>query len=59
MGRVAEEVAGGDSASFVVLDVARTLVDLLDLADCRYEPASGPSGRPVLRHVVLQRHHAR
>lgn len=50
MGRVAEEVAGGDSASFVVLDVARTLVELLDLADCRYEPASSASGRPVLRH---------
>jgi hypothetical protein len=50
MGRVAEQVAGGDSASFVVLDVARTLVELLDLADCRYEPASGASGRPVLLH---------
>jgi hypothetical protein len=50
MGRVAEQVAGGDSASFVVLDVALALVDLLDLRDCRYEPASGESGRPVLRH---------
>lgn len=50
LGRVAEQVAGGDSADFVVLDVARALVELLDLRDCRYEPASGESGRPVLRH---------
>jgi hypothetical protein len=50
MGRVAEQVAGGDSASFVVLDVARTLVELLDLEDCRYEPGGVPTGRPVLRH---------
>jgi len=50
MGRVAEQVAGGDSASFVVLDVARTLVELLDLDDCRYESGTRPTGRPVLRH---------
>jgi hypothetical protein len=50
VGRVAEQVAGGDSASFVVLDVARALVELLDLADCRYEPGDRPSGLPALRH---------
>jgi hypothetical protein len=51
MGRVAEQVAGGDSASFVVLDVARALIELLDLRDCRYERSSGGvTGRPVLQH---------
>lgn len=51
MGRVAEQVAGGDSASFVVLDVARALVELFDLADCRFEHAAGGvTGRPVLLH---------
>ena len=47
MSRVAEQVADGDSASFIVLDVARALVELLDLGDCRYEPTPGPSGRPL------------
>jgi hypothetical protein len=51
MGRVAEQVAGGDSASFVVLDVARALIELLDLDDCRFEHAAGGvTGRPVLLH---------
>ena len=50
MSRVAEQVADGDSASFIVIDVARALVELLDLGDCRYEPTPGPSGRPVLLH---------
>jgi hypothetical protein len=51
VGRVAGEVAGGDSASFIQIDVARSLVDLLDLQDCRYEAAPcQASGRPVLEH---------
>jgi hypothetical protein len=51
VGRVAEEVAGGDPAAFIQIDVARSLVDLLDLRDCRYESAPcGPSRRPVLSH---------
>jgi len=51
---MAEQVAAGDSASFVTLDVARALVDLLGLRDCRYETyteaVSAGSPRPVLRH---------
>lgn len=53
MSRVAELVAGGDSASFVVLDVARALVELLGLRDCRYEPGVGSGLRPALRHGEL------
>ncbi|HET6954076.1 MAG TPA: DUF4118 domain-containing protein [Acidimicrobiales bacterium] len=49
VGRVAGEVAGGDSASFIQIDVARSLVELLDLRDCRYESAPcAASRRPVL-----------
>ena len=51
MNRAAEQVAGGDSASFVVLDVARALVELLGLRDCRYEAGPGSGVRPVLRHA--------
>jgi len=51
VGRLSEEVACGDSASFIRIDVARTLVELLDLRDCRYETAPYlPSTRPVLQH---------
>lgn len=51
VGRLSEEVACGDSASFIQLDVARTLVELLNLRDCRYEAAPFLRGtRPVLEH---------
>jgi hypothetical protein len=39
VGRVAHEVAEGDDPEFIVLDLARTLVDLLELDDCRFEAA--------------------
>jgi hypothetical protein len=54
LAQMAEQVAAGDSASFVTLDVARALIDLLSLRDCRYETfaeaISAGSPRPVLRH---------
>jgi hypothetical protein len=51
VGRVAQEVADGDDAEFILLDVARTLVELLDLSDCRYETAPlADSPRATLRH---------
>jgi hypothetical protein len=59
MSQVAEQVAGGDSASFVVLDVARALVELLDLRDCRYARGPGDGTRPALRHGELHLHGAR
>lgn len=39
VGRVAGEIADGDMAGLVVLDVARSLVELLALQDCRFERA--------------------
>jgi hypothetical protein len=39
IGRVAEDIAEGDPADFVLLDVARSLVELFGLTDCRYEVA--------------------
>lgn len=51
VGRVAQVVAEGDDAEFVLLDVARLLVELLDLDDCRYEtPPLAGSSRPTLVH---------
>jgi hypothetical protein len=54
VGLVAEQVAAGDSGAFVLLDVARTLTELLDLSDCRFETReearSAGATRPVLRH---------
>lgn len=47
--RVAAEIAEGDAAGLVMLDIARSLVELLRLRDCRFEldpPAIGE--RPVL-----------
>jgi hypothetical protein len=37
LGRVAAEIADGDTGGLVVLDVARSLVDVLRLGDCRFE----------------------
>jgi hypothetical protein len=37
VGRVAGEIADGDTAGLVVLDVARSLVELLRLRDCEFE----------------------
>jgi hypothetical protein len=46
---VAHEVAEGDGAEFIVIDVARSLVELLDLRDCRYETAPlAEDARPTL-----------
>jgi hypothetical protein len=39
----------GPDATLVELDIARALVELLGLRDCRYEPGDRPSGLPVLR----------
>jgi hypothetical protein len=56
--RVAADIAGGDDAGLVVLDVARGLVELLDLKDCSFElsrsespsrPELVPPGEMVLR----------
>lgn len=54
LGRVAGEIADGDTAGLVVLDVARTLVELLDLGDCEFQVApfaDFPDGRerPTMR----------
>ena len=49
IGRVAEDLADGDAAGLVLLDIARGLVDLLKLRDCRFELAPlEPSTRPSL-----------
>jgi hypothetical protein len=51
VGRVAADIAEGDDAGLVVLDVARALVDVLDLRDCSFEPLPlAPAARPVLLH---------
>jgi hypothetical protein len=50
--RVAAGIAAGDAAGLVVLDVARALVDLLDLRDCSFERAPfAPGARAVLVHT--------
>jgi hypothetical protein len=50
--RVAAGIAEGDDAGLVVLDVARALVDVLDLRDCSFElaPFAGEE-RAVLAHT--------
>jgi hypothetical protein len=51
IGRVASDIAEGDAAGLVVLDIARGLVELLALRDCRFEIAPlSPGARPVLLH---------
>ena len=49
--RVAEDIADGDDAGLVVLDVARTLVEVLALKDCWFEvpPLTG-APKAVLVH---------
>jgi hypothetical protein len=50
--RVAADIAEGDDAGLVVLDVARALVDVLDLRDCSFEGAPlAPGTCPVLMHT--------
>jgi hypothetical protein len=50
VGRVAGEIADGDMAGLVVLDVARSLVEVLGLSDCEFQvpPLDNPQ-RPCLR----------
>ena len=43
---IAELVAGGEPAEFVVMAVANELQDLLALEDCRYDPKMGPDAKP-------------
>jgi len=48
--RVAGEIADGDITGLVVLDVARSLVELLDLRDCEFQlPPLADDGKPCLR----------
>jgi hypothetical protein len=53
---VAGEIADGDMAGLVVLDVARSLVELLDLQDCRFEraPFAGAPRPCLIRGGQLQ-----
>lgn len=44
---VAEMVAAGEPADFVVMAVATELRDLLDLTDCRYDPDAEPDAKPL------------
>jgi K+-sensing histidine kinase KdpD len=44
---VAELVAAGEPADFVVMAVATELRDLLDLADCSYDPDMKPDPKPL------------
>jgi len=56
--RVAGDIAEGDPAGLVLLDVARGMVDLLKLRDCRFELAPlAPSERPTLQRsgMMLKR----
>jgi hypothetical protein len=47
--RVAGDIAEGDTAGLVLLDIARSLVEVLRLRDCRFELPPLPLGeRPVL-----------
>jgi hypothetical protein len=49
VGRVASEIADGDAAGLVVLDVARSLVDVLRLRDCELQlPPFADGSAPVL-----------
>lgn len=49
VGRVASEIADGDTAGLVVLDVARSLVELLWLRDCELQlPPFTGGPKPVL-----------
>lgn len=48
--RVAGEIADGDVTGLVVLDVARSLVELLDLRDCEFQlPPFADDDTPGLR----------
>ncbi|HEY8547621.1 MAG TPA: hypothetical protein VIL36_21310 [Acidimicrobiales bacterium] len=50
LSRVAGEIADGDITGLVVLDVARSLVDLLDLRDCEFQlPPFVDDDLPCLR----------
>jgi len=50
VGRVAGGIADGDMAGLVVLDVARSMVDVLRLRDCEFEvPPLAAPGKPCLR----------
>jgi hypothetical protein len=52
VGRVAGEIAEGDTAGMVVLDVARSLVEVLGLRDCRFEAAPlAAASTPRLLHT--------
>jgi hypothetical protein len=52
VGRVAADIAEGDDAGLVLLDVSCALVELLDLRDCAFEqPPFPPGERPVLLHT--------
>lgn|GEM_PF-3162756 len=49
--QVAAEVAKGEDAGLVLVDVGRRLIELLDLTDCSFEvPPFDRPMRPVLRH---------
>lgn len=51
VGRVAQDIAEGDDAGLVLLDVARALVDVLGLRDCRFEvPPFAAEQKPILTH---------
>jgi hypothetical protein len=53
VGRVAGEIADGDVAGLVVLDVARSLVELLRLRDCEFElPPFAAETRPAKPSLV-------
>lgn len=46
---LAGEIADGDLAGLVVLDAARSLVDVLGLADCRFDlPPFAEGAKPLL-----------
>ena len=50
LSRVANEIADGDITGLVVLDVARSLVELLDLRDCEFQlPPFAADDTPCLR----------
>lgn len=53
VGRVAGEIADGDMAGLVVLDVARSLVELLRLRDCEFEiPPFVPEPTPAKPNLL-------
>jgi hypothetical protein len=50
LNRIAGEIADGDTTGLVVLDVARSLVELLDLRDCEFQvPPLSDDPKPCLR----------